>query len=62
MGTLHAGSILGKGDFFCLFYDYGGALGSGAGERKAQALMRVQSTKPKEAKQPRINASARRKA
>ena len=42
------------GRFF--YDDDGGASHSGAGERKARALMRVQSMKPEGAKLPRIPA------
>ena len=42
------------GRCFFFFNDDGGALRSGASERKAQALKRVQSTKPEGAKRPRM--------
>ena len=40
------------GFFFFFFNDDGGASTSGASERKARALKRVQSTKPAGAKRP----------
>ena len=53
MGTLSAGSIPGRGDFFNL-NDDGGASRSDASERKARALMHMRSTEPEGAKRPRM--------
>ena len=44
--------------FFLFFNDDGGALRSDACERKAQALIRVQSTNPEGTKRPRMRAQS----